>query len=538
MTLPPVMDLLEQEITRPSGWQLRRGALLGSEGVTFKVWAPRAKDVVVHVAEGAGAGDHPLTRVEGERGVWSALVPHVVAGDRYGFRIDGGDPLPDPVSRSQPDGVHGLSEVVDPTQFAWEDGNWPGMSLPDFVIYELHVGTFTPEGTFDAIVPRLGQLAALGRDGDRADAGGGVPRCAQLGLRRRAPLRAAPRLRRARWPAPPRERRAPARARRRARRRVQPRRAGGELPRPVRSLLHRGLSHAVGARGELRRAGQRRRAALGARQRDVLDPRVPHRRAAAGRGAGDLRLRRARVPGGALRRGARARAAHGAQGAAHGRERPERPAPDPASGARRLRPRRAVVGRRTPHDPCDAHGRAPRLLPGFRRDRDDRGRLPRAVLLRAAVRAAPRPHARAIVGRRAAPAVRRLRAEPRPGGEPPPGRATGFARSRGSAAARGRAGAAVPLHSAVVHGRGVRRDGAVPVLHRARRSGADRSGAGGAPAGVRAARAVGRSAARSAVGGDLRAGEAGLGPPGVRARARSFSRCTWTCSRCGERSQP
>jgi maltose alpha-D-glucosyltransferase/alpha-amylase len=56
MTLPPVMDLLEQEIARPSGWQLRRGALLGAKGVTFKVWAPRAKDVVVHVAEGAGAG--------------------------------------------------------------------------------------------------------------------------------------------------------------------------------------------------------------------------------------------------------------------------------------------------------------------------------------------------------------------------------------------------------------------------------------------------------------------------------------------------
>jgi maltooligosyltrehalose trehalohydrolase len=162
MTLPPVMDLLEQEISRPSGWQLRRGALLGAEGVTFKVWAPRAKDVVVHVSEGAGAGDHPLTRVEGERGVWAASVPGVVAGDRYGFRIDGGEPLPDPVSRSQPDGVHALSEVVDPSQFAWEDGNWPGMSLPDFVIYELHVGTFTPEGTFDAIIPRLGQLAALG----------------------------------------------------------------------------------------------------------------------------------------------------------------------------------------------------------------------------------------------------------------------------------------------------------------------------------------------------------------------------------------
>ena len=163
MTLPPVMDLLEQQHeTQRSGWQMRRGALVGAAGVTFSVWAPRARDVVVHVAGGAGAGDHPLARVEGERGVWSATVPDVRAGDRYGFCIDGRDPLPDPNSRSQPVGVHELSEVVDPTQFVWQDGNWPGMNLPEFVIYEMHVGTFTPEGTFDAIVPRLGQLAALG----------------------------------------------------------------------------------------------------------------------------------------------------------------------------------------------------------------------------------------------------------------------------------------------------------------------------------------------------------------------------------------
>jgi maltooligosyltrehalose trehalohydrolase len=161
MTLPPMMDLIESE-TRPSGWTLRRGALLGADAVTFSVWAPRAQEVTVHVADGAGAGDHRLARVDGERGVWAAAVPAVAAGDRYGFRIDDGDPLPDPVSRSQPDGVHGLSQVVDPARFAWEDGNWPGMSLPDFVLYELHVGTFTPEGTFDAIIPRLGQLAALG----------------------------------------------------------------------------------------------------------------------------------------------------------------------------------------------------------------------------------------------------------------------------------------------------------------------------------------------------------------------------------------
>lgn len=162
MTLPPVMDLLEQQATPSAQWRLTRGAMLTPAGATFSVWAPKAREVVVHVDGGEAAGEHPLARLDGDRGAWGASVPGVAAGDRYGFRIDGGAPRPDPRSRSQPDGVHGLSEVVDPNAFAWQDGDWPGVNLPDFVLYEIHVGTFTPEGTFDAIVPRLGQLAALG----------------------------------------------------------------------------------------------------------------------------------------------------------------------------------------------------------------------------------------------------------------------------------------------------------------------------------------------------------------------------------------
>ncbi|HEV7993883.1 MAG TPA: malto-oligosyltrehalose trehalohydrolase [Gemmatimonadaceae bacterium] len=162
MTLPPMMELMESAPQTRAGWQLRRGALVTGQEVTFSVWAPKARDVSVYVATGAAAGDHPLKPVDGERGVWSATVSGVVAGDRYGFSLDGADPLPDPVSRSQPDGVHKLSEVVDPTTFEWHDGDWPGVALPDFVIYEVHVGTFTPEGTFDAIIPRLPELVALG----------------------------------------------------------------------------------------------------------------------------------------------------------------------------------------------------------------------------------------------------------------------------------------------------------------------------------------------------------------------------------------
>ena len=153
----------DERIARPAvPWLLRRGATLTDTGVEFSVWAPRADRLVVHVATGDGAGEHPLTRVDGERGVFSTLVRGVKAGDRYGFRVNDSQPLPDPVSRSQPDGVHALSEVVDPGAFTWRDEHWPGVALPDFVLYELHVGTFTPEGTFEAAAARLPDLVALG----------------------------------------------------------------------------------------------------------------------------------------------------------------------------------------------------------------------------------------------------------------------------------------------------------------------------------------------------------------------------------------
>jgi maltooligosyltrehalose trehalohydrolase len=143
-------------------WQLRRGATLTDAGVEFSVWAPHADRVVVHVATGDAAGEHSLSRVDGERGVFGALVPGVKAGDRYGYRLNDGPALPDPVSRSQPEGVHALSEVVDPDAFVWRDALWAGVALPDFVLYELHVGTFTPEGTFAAAAERLPDLVALG----------------------------------------------------------------------------------------------------------------------------------------------------------------------------------------------------------------------------------------------------------------------------------------------------------------------------------------------------------------------------------------
>ena len=139
-----------------------RGVTLTADGAIVSVWAPAAQDVVLHVATGTALGDHPMPKLDGAPGVYALEVPGLRAGDRYGFRLDGGDPLPDPVSRSQPGGVHGLSQVVDPDAFAWDDAHWPGLALADFLIYELHIGTFTPEGTFDAAAARLPELLAMG----------------------------------------------------------------------------------------------------------------------------------------------------------------------------------------------------------------------------------------------------------------------------------------------------------------------------------------------------------------------------------------
>jgi len=139
-----------------------RGVTLDAKGATFSVWAPAAREVVLHIAGGDARGDHAMTPVEGEIGVFELHVDGVRAGVRYGYRLDGSEPVPDPVSRAQPDGVHGLSAVVDPSAFEWDDAHWPGLPLADFLVYELHIGTFTPEGTFDAAAARLPELLAMG----------------------------------------------------------------------------------------------------------------------------------------------------------------------------------------------------------------------------------------------------------------------------------------------------------------------------------------------------------------------------------------
>ncbi|MEO6877055.1 MAG: alpha-amylase family glycosyl hydrolase, partial [Gemmatimonadaceae bacterium] len=143
-------------------WSLETGAQpQPGNGVRFTLWTPYAASPRVRLCSGAAQGDHAMTLVPGERDVYSATVANAAAGDDYLFVLDDDRALPDPVSRWQPHGVHGASRVVDPT-FEWTDNMWRGTPMDEIIAYELHVGTFTPQGTFAAIIPRLPELRALG----------------------------------------------------------------------------------------------------------------------------------------------------------------------------------------------------------------------------------------------------------------------------------------------------------------------------------------------------------------------------------------
>ena len=144
----------------PSETSADLGATIRDGGVHFAVWAPAATSVEVEVHGGGGLTHHPL--VSGANGLHEGLVPGLAAGSRYKYRLDRGQSYPDPASRFQPEGVHGPSEVVDPLAFQWSDETWPGLTTDDLIVYELHVGAYTPEGTFTALIEQLPELARLG----------------------------------------------------------------------------------------------------------------------------------------------------------------------------------------------------------------------------------------------------------------------------------------------------------------------------------------------------------------------------------------
>jgi maltooligosyltrehalose trehalohydrolase len=128
--------------------------------VRWRVWAPNAGQVDLVLIDGDRRHAVPMRREDG--GYFTHTAAGVAEGQRYAYRLDGGPERPDPCSPWQPDGVHRPSAVHFPDRFPWTDRGWPGVRREDLVFYELHVGAFTPEGTFDAVIPRLPALRELG----------------------------------------------------------------------------------------------------------------------------------------------------------------------------------------------------------------------------------------------------------------------------------------------------------------------------------------------------------------------------------------
>jgi maltooligosyltrehalose trehalohydrolase len=158
----PPKPSVAKHLVSPEAAPVRRlpiGAETQSDGgVHFRVWAPRCSEVVVEIE-----GLAPAALQFETDGYFSLRSLPARAGMRYRFRLDQGEAaLPDPASRFQPEGPHGPSEIVDPGDFAWTDGAWRGVAREHLVVYEMHVGTFTPEGSWEAASRELPALAELG----------------------------------------------------------------------------------------------------------------------------------------------------------------------------------------------------------------------------------------------------------------------------------------------------------------------------------------------------------------------------------------
>src|SRR5437667_351092 len=388
------------------GASLHLGAAVRDDGVVFRAWAPRCRtlDVVIE-------GRRPLAMSRQDDGLFEAVVAGLRPGTRYQYRLDGARYRPDPASRFQPEGVHGPSMAVNPGSFPWTDQVFTGHALADLVIYELHVGTFTRVGTFEAIVPHLPHLVDLGVTAVELMPVAEFPGSRNWGY------------------------------------------DGVHL--------FAAQSTYVGPRGER-----------------------------GGRGAGPAGARHGRV--------ARQRPAHRVTG-------------------RRGRPRagRRVVGRLPPRAARAPHRRARRLLRGLHRAATPADGTGRGLRLPGRVLGVLRPRSRHAERRPSRRAVRDLRADSRSGRQPRPGRPPQHDRAvrGGEAGVRPAAGGAGD--PAALHGRGVRRDGAVPVLHVVPRSRPRRGGEEGARRGVQPLRVAGRGA-RSRRARDVRA-LASQSPAGRRA---------------------
>ena len=131
--------------------------ILEGGGVNFRFWAPAVTKVKLQLDKSNGI---PMTAVDA--GWFELKISTAQNGSHYRFQLPDGMSVPDPASRFNPQDVHGPSEVVDPTEFKWSDDNWVGRPWEEAVIYELHVGSFTPTGNFTGVMDRLNYLVDLG----------------------------------------------------------------------------------------------------------------------------------------------------------------------------------------------------------------------------------------------------------------------------------------------------------------------------------------------------------------------------------------
>ncbi|MEW6108571.1 MAG: malto-oligosyltrehalose trehalohydrolase [Nitrospirota bacterium] len=139
---------------------MRIGALYSGEGrCEFIVWAPHLDNVELRIVS---PGKRNIPMEKDDRGYWKTVADGIHPGTRYFYMLDRNKLRPDPASFFQPEGVHGPSEVIDHGVFGWEDDKWSGIPLGKMTMYELHVGTFTPEGAFDSIIPRIDELLDTG----------------------------------------------------------------------------------------------------------------------------------------------------------------------------------------------------------------------------------------------------------------------------------------------------------------------------------------------------------------------------------------
>ncbi len=150
------------------GYQAAWGAHVCEDGVRFRLWAPAARSVAVVLFD-AGERVVPMTPAA-DAGWHEVLEKSARAGSRYLYEIDGELRVADPASRFQPEGPERAGEVVDPYAFEWPEDEFVAAEFPRSVVYELHVGAFTPQGTYAAACPSLSRNCRAGCDDDRVDA--------------------------------------------------------------------------------------------------------------------------------------------------------------------------------------------------------------------------------------------------------------------------------------------------------------------------------------------------------------------------------